>query len=306
MIYYLHMHPDKDNKEVDTWFHNPMPLDYGNCGYYSDRIYNARRASRRFYIASFGYEKSYPGKTFSRTNDQYIIHFIFSGKGYFNKQPVGTGQILFAPQNQEYCIEQDRTTPMTFSWIALSGTNLEGQLADLNLSNKPMVLSNYPNADNIEQIFLKTIYQPHNDINMEFFLLSKFYQIMALCDNPNLPLLDQKSNQSDFYYSNAISYINMHYAEDITVEKIAQHIHLSPSYLRKIFAENGAGISPQKMIINKRMHVAKTLLYQNELSIEAIALFVGFADVMSFSKAFKKLYNITPSSYRKNAIAKKN
>jgi len=305
MIYYLHMHPEAVNKEVEKWFHTPMPIDYGNCGYYSDRIYNAHRSNRHFYISSFGYEKSHPGKIFTRKNDQFIIHFVFAGKGYFNKQPVKAGQMLFAPQNQRYTIEQDLNDPMIFSWIALSGTNLEGQIADLNLINPPAIVSDFPNAEEIKQIFLDTIYQPHDNLNMELFLFSKFYQVMALCDNSIFPGMNKKSKQIDFYYSKAISYINMHYAEDITVDKIAHHVHLSSSYLRKIFALKGNGDSPQKMVINKRMNVAKALLSQNELSIEKIALFIGFKDVMTFSKAFKKLYHIPPSLYRKNFITKK-
>ena len=78
-------------------------MDASNCGYYSDRIFNAHNSASRFYVATFGYAKAWKEhNTHERQIDRYTVHFVFSGCGTFNGQPIKAGQMFFAPQNQKY------------------------------------------------------------------------------------------------------------------------------------------------------------------------------------------------------------
>lgn len=299
MILYLHQHPAiKPNEIITKRSFSPIPMDDGKCGYYGDRIFNAHNSASRFYVATFGYSKSWKdNNTHERQIDRYTIHFVYSGAGVFNGQPVRAGQMFFAPQNQKYTIVNHPEDPLTFSWIALSGTELENQLSLIHLPEKPTITF-YQNADKIQQIFIDTIYGQLNDLNRELFLFSKFYETLALCNVINKPFPLPTNHHTDIYYSKIISYINIHYAQAITMSDIAKNVHISTTYMRRICKEK-SGYSPQALITMKRMNVAKTLLANDDSSIEEISSLVGFANVGAFSKCFKKTVGIAPLFYRK-------
>ena len=96
-----------------------------------------------------------------------------------------------------------------------------------------------------------------------------------------------------------IHYIKEHYKEKIILEDIAQEFNYSVGHLcRKFKSEIGDSIV--NYIIKYRISMAMKLLFErSDLSIEEIALDVGFNDVQFFDKTFKKLVGMTPGQYRK-------
>ncbi|MGL1892878.1 MAG: AraC family transcriptional regulator [Spirochaetaceae bacterium] len=83
----------------------------------------------------------------------------------------------------------------------------------------------------------------------------------------------------------------------VTVSDCAKFCNLSESYLRKVFS-NFYGMSPRDYIVNMRLQYAKELLHYPEFSITDVALACGYESIHSFSKIFKKINGLTPSSYR--------
>ena len=298
MIFYLHFHPGKDSETVCKRSLSPIPMDDGNCGYYADRLYNEHNSATKFYVATFGYAKNWKeNNVHERQIDRYTLHFVFSGRGTFNGNPISAGQMFLAPQNQKHTIINDPKNPLEFSWIALSGTDLEHQLDLIPLPNKPTIAL-YQNQEKIRQIFLNTIYGELVDLNRELYLCSKFYEVLAHSNVINKPFPLPTNRHSDIYYSKIISYINSHYAENLTVSDIAKHIHISTNHLRRICHEK-SNLTPQMLITSKRINVAKVLLANDTSSIEEIASMVGFANVGAFSKCFKKMCGISPLQFRK-------
>ena len=60
VIFYLHQYPVNEKKKFGQKRSlTPLPMDYSQCGYYSDRIYNAHNSAARFYVVTFGYAKSW-------------------------------------------------------------------------------------------------------------------------------------------------------------------------------------------------------------------------------------------------------
>ena len=94
------------------------------------------------------------------------------------------------------------------------------------------------------------------------------------------------------------SYIEDHLGEDITIEIICNQIEIGRTKLYEIFKkELNIGIS--KYILRRRMHKAKSLLKNSDLSIHQIAECVGFTDYNYFSRVYKKTYGKSPKNYRK-------
>lgn len=57
--------------------------------------------------------------------------------------------------------------------------------------------------------------------------------------------------------------------------------------------------TPQQYIMSRRMHRARFLLQNSDISQVSLADELGFSDVSSFSRAFKRYFSITPGNARK-------
>ncbi len=105
-------------------------------------------------------------------------------------------------------------------------------------------------------------------------------------------------------FKNLVKFINENFKEVINIEKIEEISHYSYRNINRIFQ------SLQHETIGKHIKrirlekAAEYLKYSNE-QVSDIALNVGFSDLASFSKAFKKRFNCSPISFRKTADIKK-
>jgi AraC-like DNA-binding protein len=80
----------------------------------------------------------------------------------------------------------------------------------------------------------------------------------------------------------------------LTLEEVARHACLSPYHFHRTFRE-AFGESPMQCFKKMKMEKAKGLLVSE--SVSATALRCGFADVYSFSKAFKRVWGVSPSLF---------
>lgn len=131
-------------------------------------------------------------------------------------------------------------------------------------------------------------------------LLSAFYEllhVLYLSEN-----VDYGIRKKEGILAPVISYINEHYADtDITNERLAGIADMSTVYFRKLFTQR-YGISPMKYLTNVRIETAKNLLLGGNLSVTEVGEAIGFSNVYSFSRAFKKHTGISPTDFSKNSI----
>lgn len=92
-------------------------------------------------------------------------------------------------------------------------------------------------------------------------------------------------------------YIQKHLAREITLEQMAEEVHLSPTYLSALFKKT-TGTNFLDYVIVQRMKEAQRLLIHSEMNISEIAATVGYSDIRAFSKRFKKENGITPTEFR--------
>ncbi|MCD6104626.1 MAG: helix-turn-helix transcriptional regulator, partial [Thermosipho sp. (in: Bacteria)] len=94
----------------------------------------------------------------------------------------------------------------------------------------------------------------------------------------------------------SIDYIEKNLLEDIYLEDIAKNANMSVSLYSKIF-KNLFGLTVKEYIIKRRMSLAaKDLIFTND-SILNIALKYGYSGYEQFSRAFKKIFHISPTKY---------
>ena len=113
-----------------------------------------------------------------------------------------------------------------------------------------------------------------------------------------LPILESNDN---FYVSQATNYILGNSDPDITVEHIADYLHISRSYLFTLFKKH-LNTSPQRFLAMARIRNACELLSNTDLPIARIASSCGYQNPFAFSRAFKKEIGQTPSEYRSENI----
>jgi YesN/AraC family two-component response regulator len=95
----------------------------------------------------------------------------------------------------------------------------------------------------------------------------------------------------------ALQYIEQHYREDLTLNKIADLCHFTPCYFSKKFHDE-FGRTFQEYLMNKRLNLAKNLLKSTDLSIMRVCFESGFNNHTYFTRMFKRLFNLTPSEMR--------
>ncbi|MCQ2513331.1 MAG: AraC family transcriptional regulator [Lachnospiraceae bacterium] len=97
----------------------------------------------------------------------------------------------------------------------------------------------------------------------------------------------------------ALDYIEDHISGEISVQDIADNSYVSLSSLQKTF-KYVFNISINDYIIRRRFScAAKDLLTTNQTILD-IALKYGYSNAESFTRGFRKIWDITPSEYRKS------
>lgn len=97
----------------------------------------------------------------------------------------------------------------------------------------------------------------------------------------------------------AMDYIELNYANTITLNLVATYVHLSPAYLSRIFNEK-TGVGFAEYLAQVRLKKAKQQLRLSTDTIDQIAAATGFNSSSYFSAIFKKHEGLTPSEYRTN------
>lgn len=120
--------------------------------------------------------------------------------------------------------------------------------------------------------------------------------LAAEMEQPNQLRLADKGHGAQLI-TKAMEYIKLHYREELTLQDVADSIHVSKSYLSNLFKKQ-SGHNFIDYLIDLRLHEAKRLLIQNEIKIYEAAERSGFNDVKYFSKLFKKMTGMTPVEYR--------
>jgi len=94
----------------------------------------------------------------------------------------------------------------------------------------------------------------------------------------------------------ALSYINAHLSEPLTVEILAEQVNLSSSAFSRRFREL-TGRSPYQFVKETRLERARELLLERRLGVGDVSEAVGYASQSHFTKEFRARFGTTPREY---------
>lgn len=100
--------------------------------------------------------------------------------------------------------------------------------------------------------------------------------------------------------SKSIDYIENNITENLTVGEIANSVCISPFYFQKGFAML-SGYTVGEYIRNRRLSIAGNELVSSNIKIIDLSLKYGYESADSFTKAFTRFHNATPSAVKKGS-----
>ncbi|WP_310830795.1 helix-turn-helix domain-containing protein [Paenibacillus pedocola] len=163
------------------------------------------------------------------------------------------------------------------------------------LANTVFVYSDY-----LKSIRYKHPVHGHMDLYNEYIALSNILHFREwLLHSITAFIAETEKRNSDRALSTieaAKQYIERHLSGDLSLDAVSSKVFISPKYLSKLFKEE-LGVTYTDYITGRRMEQAKRLLANNDMSIDQIAVTVGYGTTAYFIKRFKEMYGCTPGNY---------
>ena len=238
--------------------------------------------------------------TSRRSNlSSYLFFAVISGAGelkYGGKEyPLVAGSCVFISCQQPYSHTTDGDL-WTLRWIHFNGPEMSTVYQKyIDRGGQPTFI---PSS-------LDTVYNTHSDLMkvagsddyMRDMLINQYLSSLLVCVmaeswHPEVQMSTKRGGIADVH-----SYLTTHYNEKITVEDLSSRFLISPSYLAHSFKEQ-YGTSVTSYLLGVRITKAKQMLRFTDEKIEEIGYKVGIGAPAYFSRVFKEIEGVTPSTYR--------
>ncbi|HHW67644.1 MAG TPA: AraC family transcriptional regulator [Epulopiscium sp.] len=265
---------------------------------------NIKKQTNDLYLVHCGQQKCPPGYTYDhKIPNEHHLHFVLDGKGVLivhNKvHHIKKDDIFIIPKGVPIQYFADSEDPWEYIWVTFDGTVASNYLSYAGLSDSnPVITSAIPT-----KVYLPLVQKilDANELTYanEIKRVGYLFEILGILIEAQ-STLNRNKNQydysSDAYIDYAMQYISLNY-DHIKVSDIAKYIGINRSYLTHIFKKN-LNISPQKYLLNYRLKKAAELIRTTNMSIQDIAVKVGYENPLTFSKMFKQVYGVSPKHYR--------
>lgn len=251
-----------------------------------------------------GWEKCKPLHQFGPAiRNHFLFHYVISGKGRLSTNdiyyPIHAGQGFLLCPGQSSTYFADEQDPWTYVWIEFDGLRARESVTLAGLSEHQPVYTpdRKENGSHIENLLMHIVdhpeYSPIRLIGHALIFLDELIQT----SKTKIANTGTKKLR-DFYIKEAIAYIDANYQYDISIQDISDACGLNRSYFGRLFKET-MSLSPQQFLIQYRMTKAAQLLKGSRIPVAEVGIAVGYENQLHFSRAFKSVFDISPSEYRR-------
>lgn len=233
--------------------------------------------------------------------NHYLFHYVISGRGTLlvkeKEYTITADHGFLIEPGPITTYRADEADPWEYTWIEFDGLRVYESLrtAGISMTSPVYTPANREAGRRLKEQMLY-ILEHHEDsptrlIGQGFLFLDQLVQSSA-----------SRKRHSDkrlrnFYIKEALSFIELNYQRDISIEDIAAACGLNRSYFGKLFRAT-MGEPPQSFLLRYRMNCAAQLLRESRVPIGEIAARVSYENQMHFSRAYKGIYGIFPREYR--------
>lgn len=250
-------------------------------------------------------------------HNEYEIIYIKKGVGVISLDleyhDVKAGDIILIVPGQLHSIEQKDNETMEYENIIFGADILMNKHNDFcytryfsSLTKRTVQIPTIFNGstcsyyydiarcvDNADEI-CKTFPNGYQ-LAIKSYLFQMFFIIFTNLPKDIAPVKKKKSLDK---MKLIIKYVENNYAENISIEDMANLCDFSQSHFMKFF-KNNMEVSFIEYLNNYRLTMASRLLISSTSSIIAIAMESGFDNLSYFNRLFKKKYEMTPSEFRR-------
>ena len=264
------------------------------------------------WLYQFGMEQCSPSHSYGpAARNHFLFHYIISGTGtLYADDSTGTtktyhlksgeGFLIFPNQITTYIA--DKELPWEYVWIEFDGLRAKEAMDTAGFSlDRPIFHTK--KRDMSQKMEEELVYIATHSDETIFNIIGHLYLFLDYFMRSTVSTVVKGSTKlQDYYIKEAITYIEQNFQNDISVVDIANRLGINRSYFGKIFKQT-LKQTPQEFLINYRMIKATELLRLTKMSIGDISKAVGYENQLHFSRAFKKIYNISPREWRNiNAV----
>ncbi len=247
---------------------------------------------------------------------EFELNYILSGQGEFiigdEKLTAEKGDIIIISPNVLHAVSPIGTTIQRYDTIVFNLDMLLGIHKDRSCLDFFLPLSEHSLGIATKISTEHNRYQELKDCILEIFIhakkntavndiflkcaLLRFFAILA--QNNDLQPITKKESIPNELIRPAITYINEHFMEKITIEQLANTAHMSKSYFMGTFKKQ-VGMGAINYINQLRIKSACELLRSKNQNVSEIAFSCGFTNLSNFNRQFRRQIGITPKEYAK-------
>ena len=282
-----------------------MENNYHETRKYRCLVENEHFLSEELYLTMCGVEACLPGKGFGPVvREGYHLHVIISGRGCLEVEGCHTelhaGQMFIEKPGEMTFYHADLEAPWAYCWMTFRGSRAAALVKTIGFEDGLNSIDCNIDPMRFYRVAERLLSHPEPTLSACFRRYSLLNEYIALMlesasagqKNRSNPLLRGGADYMDY----ARDYIRLNYAA-ISVADVASHLGISRSHLARLFKKN-MDCSPNDYLKYMRMVRGAWLLTNTGLSIQEVSSSVGYEDQLTFSKAFKKVYGVSPKYYR--------
>lgn len=203
---------------------------------------------------------------------------------------VNPGKILLmdCKQHHKYRAAQDDTA---FQWFHFGGVQCQAYYDKLKAQG--LLLSHLPSDSTLIHIgsILQLMQRPRLKEQTASILIHTI--LRDISEEP-----ENLESRIDPTMQWAVDYIGQHFAEDISIQTLADQTNSSKYHFIRSFRK-ATGDTPHDHLIQVRLKRAMELLINQSLTIEAISGMCGFNSASHFTRTFRHVLGTTPGEFRK-------
>lgn len=239
-----------------------------------------------------------------RENGYHLPQFLYCTEGAGElivggkKYCIKPGQAFFLPSGEPH---EYYTTGQVWDthWVVMGGNGIENILEKFGFTQAAVYT--FSDVTKLNHIFkkiystLKTdlIYGNYYAGGYAYEFLVEFYRLAN--NKPSAVNTDGGGT-----ILTAVNYIDSHFKEGITLEKLCEATGITKQHICKLFKRNFS-MTPVEYVTKTKLRHAKRLLLTSPLTVKAISEELGFSDCGYFCRTFRKYELMSPTEYRRTS-----
>ncbi|MBQ3016540.1 MAG: AraC family transcriptional regulator [Clostridia bacterium] len=226
--------------------------------------------------------------------NQYLIHYIISGKGVFNGVKLGAGEGFITIPGMLEHYYPDENDPWRYLWIISYDPEMQS-LIEMHNPELDKGIFKFHNIPVVEAVAEKLL---SKDGGFDYSNTEITEMYLSIFNNCVQHKITDSSTNAKMYFDYTVKYISLNLHLPLLVSDICKRLGVSQPYLYRVFMSE-VGISPKQYITECRLNEAKKQLLNTDFSISEISASIGFSDVLAFSKFFSSKMKLSPTEFRR-------